>query len=106
MKNRKTLGIDADVAETAALSLADEQATGRIFASLDCDADEKDRRRIMRNALLRLNRNDRNFARAVLGGATARSLNMDRKRFSDKMKKIEKFFKTPVNIGRKARPMR
>ena len=77
MKNRKTLGIDADVAETAALSLADEQATGRIFASLDYDADEKDRRRIMRNALLRLNRNDRNFARAVLGGATARSLNTD-----------------------------
>ena len=90
MKNRKTLGIDADVAETAALSLADEQATGRIFASLDYDADEKDRRRIMRNALLRLNRNDRNFARAVLGGATARSLNMDRKRFSDKMKKNPK----------------
>ena len=103
---RLVIGMEADCGESAALCIADEQATGRIFASLDYDADEKARRRIMRNALLRLKRNDRNFARAVLGGATARSLNMDRKRFSDKMKKIEKFFKTPVNIGRKARPMR
>lgn len=89
---------------SAALCIADEQATGRIFAAADYDDDEKARRRIMRNALLRLKRNDRNFAMAVLGGATARSLNMDRKRFSDKMKKILKILKTPVNIGRKARP--
>ena len=90
MKIRKTLGIDADVAETAALSLADEQATGRIFASLDYDADEKNRRRIMRNALLRLKRNDRNFARAVLGGATHRELGISRQAFAKRMSKILK----------------
>ena len=101
---RLVIGMEADCGESAALCIADEQATGRIFASLDYDADEKARRRIMRNALLRLKRNDRNFARAGLGGATARSLNMDRKRFSDTMKKILKILKTPVNIGRKARP--
>ena len=35
MKDRITLGHEADVAETAALTLADNCATERIFAALD-----------------------------------------------------------------------
>ena len=44
----------------------------------------------MRNALLRLKRNDRNFARAVLGGATHRELGISRQAFAKRMSKILK----------------
>jgi len=87
---RLVIGMEADCGESAALCISDEQATGRIFASLDYDADEKDRRRIMRNALLWLKRNDRNFARAVLGGATHRELGISRQAFAKRMSKILK----------------
>ena len=88
MKNRKTLGIDADVAASAALYIADEQATERIYAALDYKADVKECKRIMRNALLRLKQNNRNFARAVLAGATHRELGISRQAFARRMKRI------------------
>lgn len=87
---RLVIGMEADCGESAALCIADEQATGRIFAAADYDADEKARRRIMRNVLLRLKRNDRNFAMAVLGGATHRELGISRQAFAKRMSKILK----------------
>lgn len=107
---RLVIGMEADCGESAALCIADEQATGRIFAAADYDADEKARRRIMRNALLRLKRNDRNFAMAVLGGATHRELGISRQAFAKRMSKIlkavltktkktEKSCRAPINIG-------
>ena len=44
MKDRITLGHEADVAETAALTLADNCATERIFAALDWEREEKSRK--------------------------------------------------------------
>ena len=41
MKDRMTLGRDADVAETAALMLADENAERRMFDELDREAVER-----------------------------------------------------------------
>ena len=41
MKDRITLGRDADVAETAALTLADDRATDRIVESLDWEHDAR-----------------------------------------------------------------
>ena len=86
---RRTIcGMVEDSSETVALFVPDEQATGRIFAAADYYADEKDRKRIMRNALLRLKRRDRNFARAVLGGATSQTLGISRQAFSKRLLKI------------------
>ena len=45
MKDRITLGHEADVAETAALTLADNCATERIFAALDWEREEKSGKR-------------------------------------------------------------
>ena len=41
MKDRMTLGRDADVAESAALTLADENAERRMFDELDRETDLK-----------------------------------------------------------------
>ena len=54
MKDRITLGHEADVAETAALTLADNCATERIFAALDWEREEKSRKGQINNAIRRL----------------------------------------------------
>ena len=68
MKDRITLGHEADVAETAALTLADNCATERIFAALDWEREEKSRKGQINNAIRRLAKKDRPFARSVLKG--------------------------------------
>ncbi len=41
MKHRKTYGFECDAAESAALTVADAKATGRIISACDWEADQK-----------------------------------------------------------------
>ena len=92
MKDRMTLGHIADVAESAALTMADGRATERIVEACDWrDIRTKEKNRID-NALRKLNSHDRAFARAVLGGKSWRDLGMPKSTFSVKLKKVEKTF--------------
>ena len=88
MKDRMTLGHDADVAETAALTLADERATERIYEFLDYRHDRMAEGGTIGAALARLNAIDRTFARAVLNGMTWRNLGMTKQGFNKRLKKI------------------
>ena len=88
MKDRMTLGRDADVAETAALTLADERATERIVEELDRESDRKADGGRIGAALRRLNTADRAFARAVLDGRTWRDSGMTKQGFNKRLKKI------------------
>ncbi len=104
MKDRMTLGFDADVAESAALTIADEQATERIFAACDWESDDKANRRAIDNAMRRLKKKDRTFARAVLRGLRHTKIGMSRQAFFCRLKKICNFLKTPGNKGRNLHP--
>ena len=88
MKDRTTLGRDADVAETAALTLADANAERRMFDELDREHDAKCRKAWIDNALRRLSAADRAFARAVLNGRTWRDSGMTKQGFNKRLKKI------------------
>ena len=88
MKDRITLGHDADVAETAALTLADENAERRMFDELDRETDRKVDGGRIGAALRRLNTADRAFARAVLNGRTWRDSGMTKQGFNKRLKKI------------------
>ena len=101
MKDRMTLGHVADVAETAALTLADERATERIYEELDRKHDEKCRKAWIDNAVRRLKKSDRAFARAVLKSYRWRELDISNQAFYCKLKKVCDVLKTPVNKGRK-----
>ena len=101
MKDRMTLGRDADVAETAALTLVDERATDRIIEALDMVHYEKCRKAYIDNAVRRLKKNDRAFARAVLKGFRWRELCISKQAFYCKLKKVCNMLQTPVNKGRK-----
>ena len=98
MKDRMTLGHDADVAETAALTLADPDAERRMFDELDRETDRKVDGGRIGAALRRLNTADRAFARAVLGGRTWREMGCPERTFYWRLKKLEKFFR-PENKG-------
>ena len=76
MKDRITLGHDADVAETAALTLADNCATERIFAALDWEREEKSRKRW-------------------------EEMGISKQAFYCKLKKVCDLIEMPVNRGRK-----
>ena len=101
MKHRMTLGHDADAAETAALTLADDRATERIVEALDWEDDEKCRKAWIDNAVRRLSGNDRAFARAVLKGFRWREIGISKQAFHCKLKKICDMLQTPANKGRK-----
>ena len=88
MKDRMTLGHDADVAETAALTLADENAERRMFDELDRETDRKVDGGRIGAALRRLNTADRAFARSVLNGRTWRDSGMTKQGFNKRLKKI------------------
>ena len=81
MKDRITLGHDADVAETAALTLADNRATERVYAALDWEREEKGRKGLINNAIRRLAKKDRPFARSVLKGRDGRKWAFRSRRF-------------------------
>ena len=88
MKDRMTLGRDADVAETAALTLVDERATERIYEALDYRHDRMSEGGAIGAALGRLDVADRAFARVVLGGLTWRDSGMTKQGFNKRLKKI------------------
>ena len=98
MKDRITLGHEADVAETAALTLADENAERRMFDELDRETDRKVEGGKIGAALRRLNASDRAFARAVLNGRTWRDMGCPERTFYWRLKKLENFF-SPINKG-------
>ena len=88
MKDRMTLGRDADVAETAALTLADENAERRMLDALDREADRKGDGGRSGAALRGLGTAARAFARAVLNGRTWRDSGMTKQGFNKRLKKI------------------
>ena len=92
MKDRITLGHEADVAETAALTLADNCATER---------KEKSRKGQINNAIRRLAKKDRPFARSVLKGKRWEEMGISKQAFYCKLKKVCDLIEMPVNRGRK-----
>ena len=90
MKDRMTLGHEADVAETAALTLADENAERRMFDELDRETDRKVEGGRIGAVLRRFGKKERAFARAVLRGESWREMGLAKSTFSDRMKKVEK----------------
>ena len=92
MKDRMTLGRDADVAETAALTLADERATERIVEAMDYRHDRMAEGGAIGASLGRLSVVDRTFASDVLGGMTWRDSGMTKQGFNKRLKKICDFF--------------
>ena len=90
MKDRTTLGHCADTAETAALTIADSRATERIIEACDWRQIRTKEKNRIDNALRKLNKADRAFARAVLGGKSWRDLGVSRQAFSVRLKKVEK----------------
>jgi hypothetical protein len=97
MKDRITLGHEADVAETAALTLADENAERRMFDELDRETDRKVESDRIAAALRRIERNlgpeMRSFARKVLSGKRWREIGMSKSTFHDTLKKVENFLR-------------
>ena len=92
MKDRMTLGRDADVAETAALTLVDENAERRMLDELDYEQMRKKRKNKIDSAMRRLSKWDRAFARAVLQGKSWRDMGIAKSTFSDSLKRIENLF--------------
>ena len=89
MKHRKTLGFGSDAAESAALMVADSRATERIVEACDWRQIRTKEKNRIDNALRKLNKTDRAFARAVLGGKSWRDLGVSRQAFSVRLKKVE-----------------
>ena len=90
MKHRMTRGFGIDVAESAALTVADLRATERIVEACDWRQIRTKGKNRVDNALRRLNAHDRAFARAVLGGKSWRDLGVSKQAFSVRLKKVEK----------------
>ena len=107
MKDRMILGTKADVAETAALTLADERATERIIEALDFEHDERDRdiqerrerdrlrqRKSRAVKLIRARLGDAygEVAKAWFGGKGAGDIGIPERTFRDRLKKVKIFF--------------
>ena len=107
MKDRMTLGRDADVAETAALTLADGRATERIIEALDFEHDERERdiqerrerdrlrqRKSRAVKLIRARLGDAygDVAKAWFGGKGADDIGIPERTFRDRLKKVKIFF--------------
>jgi hypothetical protein len=90
MNHRKTLGFESDVAESAALTIADERATERIYEACDWEHDRKKEKNRIDNKLRMLDEPNRAFARAVLCGKSWQDLGIPKSTFSVKLKKVEK----------------
>ena len=90
MKDRMTLGREADVAESAALTLADCRATERIYDALEWERERRSAKNRIDAAMRRLTKCDRDFARAVLRGKSWCDMGISKSTFSDRLKKVEK----------------
>ena len=92
MNHRLILGQNADVAETAALTLADGRADKRIVEELDREHDEKAREQAISDALGKLNKADRDFVEAVFKRRSWKEMGISKQLFSWRLKKVEKIF--------------
>ena len=92
MNHRLILGQHADVAETAALTLADDRADKRIVEELDRKHDEKAREQAVSDALGKLNKADRDFVKAVFKRLSWKEMGISKQLFSWRLKKVEKIF--------------
>ena len=92
MNHRLILGQNADVAETAALTLADDRADKRIVEDLDREHDEKAREQAISDALGKLNKADREFVKAVFKRRSWKEMGISKQLFSWRLKKVEKIF--------------
>ena len=107
MKDRMTLGRDADVADTAALTLADERATERIVEAMDLEHDERmadiiERRRKERDRKRRsravgqvkdvLGAVYADVLKAWLNGQKWSDIGVPERTFWDRLKKVKVFF--------------
>ena len=101
MKDRMTLGRAGDVRDLTADIGADPYATERIFAALDYEREEKSRKGQINNAIRRLAKKDRPFARSVLKGRRWGELGISKQAFYCKLKKVCDLLEVPVNRGRK-----
>ena len=92
MNHRMILGQNADAAETAALTLVDENAERRMLDELDYEQMRKKHKNKIDSAMRRLSKWDRAFARAVLQGKSWRDMGIAKSTFSDSLKRIENLF--------------
>ena len=113
MNHRLILGQNADVAETAALTLVDERATDRIYEHLDRKHDErmadimeqrkKERDRKRRNRAVGQVKKElgavyADVLKAWLNGQTWNDIGVPERTFWDRLKKVKVFFGLE-NIG-------
>lgn len=107
MKNRKTLGHQADTAESAALTVADPRATERVIEALDYEHDKlnqeiEEKRQKNREAQRRIRALMRvreklgdayaDVLEAVLKCQTCEDIGIPRRTFYDRLKKVKIFF--------------
>ena len=92
MNHRLILGHEADVRDTAALTLADERADQRIVEELDREHDEKAREQAISDALGKLNKADRDFVKGVFKRRSWKEMGISKQLFSWRLKKVEKIF--------------
>ena len=107
MKDRMTLGRDADVAETAALTMADPRATDRIVEAVDWKHDErvaeimeqrrKERDRKRRNRAVGKVKDElgevyADVLKVWLNGQTWSDIGIPKQTFWDRLKKVKIFF--------------
>ena len=108
MKDRMILGAKADVAETAALTMADPRATDRIYEALDFEHDEKDRdllerrecdrirqrkSRAVKLIRTRLGEEYGEVAQAWFDHERASDIGIPERTFCDRLKKVKIFFR-------------
>ena len=107
MNHRLILGQNADVAETAALTLVDERADKRIYEHLDMEHDErmadimeqrkKERDRKRRNRAVDQVKKElgavyADVLKAWLNGQTWSDIGVPERTFWDRLKKVKEFF--------------
>ncbi len=107
MKNRKTLGHQADTAESAALTVADPRAIERIIEACDYEhdklnqeleerrqkeRDKKRRTRAIKRVRTELGDDYANILEAVLKYQTWKDLGIPKRTFGDRLKKVKIFF--------------
>ena len=107
MNHRLILGQNADVAETAALTLADDRADKRIYEHLDMEHDErmadimeqrkKERDRKRRNRAVDQVKKElgavyADVLKAWLNGQTWSDIGVPERTFWDRLKKVKEFF--------------
>ena len=107
MKDRMTLGRDADARDTAALTLADERADERIIEAQDWEHDErmadlmerrkKERDRKRRNRAIGRVKDElgavyADVLKAWFNGRTWRDIGVPERTFWDRLKKVKIFF--------------